>query len=93
MELEACLLALFARMGFAASSTVSEQTSAADLASLVPAIATTRQLGAADAVSLDGLRGALLADSVLSRCRTEDTQLVKVGAFKASDLQISANDI
>ena len=78
LELESRLLALFAKMGFAASSTASEQTSAADLASLVSAIATTRPLSQAGSPEVQGLQGALLADTVLSRCRSEDTQLVKV---------------
>ncbi|KAK9861970.1 hypothetical protein WJX84_004092 [Apatococcus fuscideae] len=77
LELESRLLALFAKMGFAASSTASEQTSAADLASLVSAIATTRPLSQAGSPEVQGLQGALLADTVLSRCRSEDTQLVK----------------
>ena len=67
-------------MGFAASSTASEQTSADDLASLVSAIATTRQAASfSDAQGVQGLQGALLADSVVSTCRSEDTQLIKVG--------------
>ncbi len=66
-------------MGFAASSTASEQTSADDLASLVSAIATTRQAASfSDAQGLQGLQGVLLADSVVSTCRAEDTQLIKV---------------
>ena len=80
VELDTRLLALFAKMGFAASSSASEQTSADDLASLVSALAATRPpADPADAQGLQGLQGALLADSVLSRCRAEDTQLVKVG--------------
>ncbi|KAK9821480.1 hypothetical protein WJX74_000721 [Apatococcus lobatus] len=77
LDLEARLLALFAKMGFAASSSASEQTSAADLASLVAAIATVRTASSAGPQSLQGLQGAELAETLLSRCRSEDAQLVK----------------
>ena len=78
VELETRLLALFAKMGFAASSMPTEHTSSADLGSLVSAISVTRQACAGDAGHPQGLQGALLADSMLSRCRAEDTQLIKV---------------